>query len=62
LLFTGDVSMVLIDVCFSQPSDEDEVPVNVESEYYCHDLLKPLEVSPLHVVFGLKGVLAKQGK
>ncbi len=54
--------MVLIDVCFSQPSDEDEVPVNVESEYYCHDLLKPLEVSPLHVVFGLKGVLAKQGK
>jgi hypothetical protein len=62
LLFTGDVSMVLIVVYSSQPSDKDEVPIDVESKYYCHDLLKPSEVSALHVVFGLKGVLAKQIK
>ncbi len=54
--------MVSIDVRFSQLSDENTMPVDVESEYYCHDLLKPSKVTPLHVVFGLRGVLAKQGK
>jgi hypothetical protein len=62
LLFTGDVSMVLIDVLSSQPCDENAVPLDVEHEYYCHDLFKPLEVNPFHVVFGLKGVFARQGK
>ncbi len=59
LLFTSDVSMVLIDVLSSQPCDEN---VDVEQKYYCHDLLKPSKVRPFQVVFGLKGVLAKQGK
>jgi hypothetical protein len=35
---------------------------NVELEYYYHDLLTPPEMSPLHVVFGLRGVFAKQEK
>jgi len=38
LLFTGDVSVVLIDVLSSQPCDEN---ADVEQEYYCHDLFKP---------------------
>ncbi len=35
---------------------------DVKLEYYCDDLLKPSEVNPLHVVFGLRGIFAKQGK
>lgn len=62
LLFIGDASMVLIDVRSIQPCDEDAAPLDVELKYYCHNLLKPFKVSPLHVVFSLKGVLAKQGK
>jgi len=62
LLFIGDVSMVSMDVHFSQPSDEDTMPMDVKPWYYCHDPLKPLEVSPFHVVFGLRGVLARQGQ
>ncbi len=54
--------MVSIDVCSSQLSDEDVTPANVKSKYYYHDHLKPLEVSPLHVVFSLRGVFEKQGK
>jgi hypothetical protein len=46
------------------------IPVNlvmktlgdVESECYCDDLLKPLEVNPLHVVFSMRGFFTKQGK
>jgi hypothetical protein len=38
------------------------VPPDVEPEYYYYDLFKPSKVSPFHVVFGLKGVLARQGK
>jgi hypothetical protein len=62
LLFIGDASMVLINVHSIQPCDEDVAPSDVEPEYYCHNLFKPSKVSPLHVVFSLKGVLAKQGK
>ncbi len=54
--------MELVDVHFSKPSDKDETPLDVNSEYYCQGLVKPLEVSPLHVVFGLRGVLVRQGK
>ncbi len=54
--------MVSIDVRSSQLGDEDMMPMEVELKYYYVDLLKPLEASPLHVVFSLKGVLAKQGK
>jgi len=61
LLFIGDVSMVSIDVCFSQLSDEDVVFTNVEPKYYCHDLLKPWGVSPLHVGFDLTGIFTRQG-
>jgi hypothetical protein len=53
--------MVSIDVCSNQPGDEDTMPMEVELKYYYDDLRKPLEVSPLHVVFSLKGVLARQG-
>jgi hypothetical protein len=62
LLFVGDALMVSINVRFSQPSDEDVVLTNVEPKYYCHDLLKLLEVNPLHVVFDLRGIFARQGK
>jgi len=62
LLFIGDVSMVSIDVHSRQPRDEDTTPSDVELEYYCHDFLKPSKVSPLHVIFGLNGVFARQGK
>jgi len=61
LLFVGNVAMVSIDVCFSQLGDEDVALTHVEPKYYCHDLLKPLGVSPLHVVFGLRGIFARQG-
>jgi hypothetical protein len=61
LLFTGDVSMVSIDVHFSQLGDEDVALTNVEPKYYCHDLLKPSGVSPLHVGFGLRGIFGRQG-
>jgi hypothetical protein len=36
--------------------------MNVKPEYYRDDLLKLLDMSPLHVVFSLKGVFARQGK
>jgi hypothetical protein len=62
LLFTSDVLKVSIDVHFSQLGDEDMVFMDVEPEYYCHDLLKPLEVSPFHVIFGLRGSFARQRK
>jgi hypothetical protein len=62
LLFIGDVSMVSIDVRFSQLGYEDVVVTNVEPKYYCHDLLKPLEVNPLYVIFGSRGSFARQGK
>jgi hypothetical protein len=61
LLFIGNASMVSIDVHFNQPGDEDVAFTDVKLEYYCHDILKPLEVSPLHVVFDLKGIFARQG-
>jgi hypothetical protein len=61
LLFIGDVSMVSIDVRFSQLRDEDVAFTDVEPKYYCHDLLKPLGVNPLHVVFSLRGIFARQG-
>jgi hypothetical protein len=62
LLFIGDVSMVSINVFSNQPHDENAVPLDVEQEYYSHNLFKPSKASPLHVVFGLKGVLARQVK
>jgi hypothetical protein len=46
----------------STPVDLVMKTTNVELEYYYHDLLMPPEMSPLHVVFDLKGVFAKQGK
>lgn len=54
--------MESIDVCSNQPSDEDAAPLDVNLEYYCQGLVEPLEVSPLHVVFSLGGILVKQGK
>jgi hypothetical protein len=54
--------MVSIDILSNQPHDENAVPLDVEQKYYCHDLLKSSEVNPFQVVFGLKGVLARQGK
>jgi hypothetical protein len=62
LLFTGVASMVSIDVHSNQPRDENAVTLDVESEYYYHDLFKPSKVSPFHVIFGLRGVLARKGK
>jgi len=62
LSFIGNVLMVSTNVRSNQPSDENVALTDVEPEYYCHDLLKPSEVRPLHFVFSLKGVLAKQGK
>jgi hypothetical protein len=46
----------------SQPSDEDMVAMDVEPEYYSDDFLKTLGVSPIRVVFGLKGIFTRQGK
>jgi hypothetical protein len=54
LLFAGDASMVSINVRSIQPSDENMALADVNVEYYCHGFLKPSEVNPLHVVFGLK--------
>jgi hypothetical protein len=54
--------MELVNVHSSQPSDEDATPLDVNSEYYCQGVVEPLEVSPLHVVFALRGVLVRQGK
>jgi hypothetical protein len=48
--------MVWIDFCSIQLDDEDVVLIDVNLEYYCHDFLKPSEMNPLHVVFGLKGI------
>jgi hypothetical protein len=62
LLFTSDVSMVSIDVLSSQTHDENAIPLDVEQEYYYHDLFKLSEVNPFQVVFGLKGVLARLRK
>jgi len=62
LSFIGNVLMVSTNVHSSQLIDENVALMDVESEYYCHGLLKPSEVRPLHFVFSLKGVLAKQGK
>jgi hypothetical protein len=59
LLFIGNTSMVLIDVRSNQVNDEDAKLANVELEYYCHDFLKPSKVNPLHVVFGLRGVVSR---
>jgi hypothetical protein len=61
LLFIGNVSMVSIDVHFSQLGDEDVALMDVEPKYYCHDLLKPLGVNPLHVIFVLRTIFARQG-
>jgi hypothetical protein len=54
--------MVSMEVCSSKPGDEDAALADVKLEYYCHDLLKPSKVSTLHVIFNLKGILARQGK
>jgi hypothetical protein len=54
--------MVIINVYFNQLGDEDMVLTDNEPKYYCHDLLKPLKMSPPHVVFILRGIFAKQGK
>ncbi len=62
LLSTCDVLMELIDVYSNQPHDENAAPSYVELKYYCHGLVKPSKVNPLHVIFGLRGVLARQGK
>jgi hypothetical protein len=60
LLFTGDASMVSINVRSIQPSDENMALADVNVEYYYHDFLKPSKVNPLHVVFSLRGVLARK--
>jgi hypothetical protein len=62
LVFISNVLMVSIDVHSSQPGDEDMMPMDVKLKYYRDDLLKPSKVSPLHIVFNLKGVFARQGK
>jgi hypothetical protein len=62
LLSTCDVLMESIDVYSNQPHDENAAPSYVELKYYCHGLVKPSKVNPLHVIFGLRGVLARQGK
>lgn len=62
LLFTNDASMVSIDVHFQSTLWWRCGDLDVESEYYYRDLFKPSKASPFHVMFGLRGVLARQGK
>jgi len=57
-----NASMESIDVHSNQPNDENVAPLDVNSKYYCHGLVEPLEVNPFHVVFGVREVLVKQRK
>lgn len=62
LVFISNVSMVSIDVCSNQPSDEDMTPMDVKPKYYRANLLKPSKVSPLHVVLRLERIFCKTRK
>ncbi len=46
---------VLVDIVMKTLGD-------VELKCYYDDLLKPLDVNPLHVIFSMRGFFTKQGK
>jgi hypothetical protein len=49
--------MESVDICSNKVGDEDAIPLNTNLDCDCHGLAKHLEMSSLHVVFGLRGVL-----